>query len=166
LASAAGGVRQQKLPPLTPQYEHDPASGVTRVSLPLSLVEGASGASSVEFGARYAYDKEWRYAGTMNEVMIFFGMKMKRQICSGRCQLTLTTGGERSSFEVEVQPKLASDGTASQTISFWLKPQAFKKLAAASSVEIQIGDVSFHLSARQVTGMRQMIPFLKERLLP
>jgi hypothetical protein len=166
VTTSADGPRSQQASPLAPQYEYDSFSGVTRVSLPRSQVEGARGAAFVEFGVRYAYDKEWRYAGTMNEVMLFFGMTAQGQVCPGRCQLTLTVDGERSSFEVEVQSKPADGGARSQTISFWLKPQAFKRLATARSIGVQVGGVIFHLTARQMEGMRQMIPFLKERALP
>lgn len=163
--ASTGGLRSQQSPPLIPEYEYDNFTGVTRVSLPLSPVEGASGASNVEFGARYAYDKEWRNAGTMNEVMLFFGMAAREQVCPGRCQLTLTADGERESFEVEVQSQPNGD-TLGQTASVWLKPQAFRRLASASRIEVQIGGVAFRLTARQMEGVRQMVPFLKERLIP
>jgi hypothetical protein len=162
---AAGGLRQQQSASLIPKYEYDNFTGVTRVSLPPSPVEGASGATFIKFGARYAYDREWRNVGTMNEVMLFFGMAAREQVCPGRCQLTLTADGERSSFEVEVQSQPNGD-TLGQTASLWLKPQAFRRLAGASRVEVQIGEVTFRLTARQMEGLRQMIPFLKERLIP
>lgn len=164
-ALSADILRPQQASLLTPKYEYDNFTGVTRVSLPLSPVEGASGASHVEFGARYAYDKEWRNAGTMNEVMLFFGMAAREQVYPGRCQLTLTADGDRESFEVEVQSQPNGD-TLGQTASVWLKPQAFRRLAAASRIEVQIGGVAFRLTARQMEGLRQMIPFLKERLIP
>lgn len=164
-AASASGPRLQQTSPLTPQYEYDNFTGVTRVSLPLSPVEGASGASNVEFGARYAYDKEWRNAGAMNEVMLFFGMAARERVCPVRCQLTLTADGERESFEIELQSQPNGD-TLGQTASVWLKPQAFRRLAAASRVEVQIGGVTFRLTVRQMEGLRQMVPFLKERLIP
>jgi hypothetical protein len=164
-SASAGGPRPQQSPLLIPKYEYDNFTGVTRVSLPLSPVEGASGATNIEFGARYDYDKEWRNAGTMNEVMLFFGMAAREQVCPGRCQLTLTADGERESYEVEVQSQPNGD-TLGQTASVWLKPQAFRRLAGASRVEVQIGDVRFRLTARQMEGLRQMLPFLKERLIP
>jgi hypothetical protein len=163
--ASAGVLRSQQALPLAPQYEYDNFTGVTRVSLPLSPVEGASGASNVEFGARYAYAKEWRNAGTMNEVMLFFGMAAREQVCPGRCQLTLTADGERESFEVELQSQTNGD-TLGQTASLWLKPQAFRRLASASRIEVQIGGVAFRLTARQMEGLRQMVPFLKEGLIP
>jgi hypothetical protein len=166
VTTSAGDPRSQQTLPLTPQYEYDSFTGVTRVILPLSPVEGASGASFVEFSAKYAYDKEWRYAGTMNEVMLFFGMAARGQVCPGRCQLTLTVDGERSSFEVEVQGEPGDGGARGQTMSFWLKPQGFRRLAAARSISVQVGGVTFRLTARQMEGMREMIPFLKERFFP
>jgi hypothetical protein len=162
--AAASARVQQRLPPLVPQYENDLSSGVTRVSLPLSLVEGSLGASFIEFGARYAYDKEWRDLGTMNEVMLFFGMSAKNPICPGKCLLTMTVGGERSSLEVEPQIKPTGDGGLSQSVSIWITPQSFRKLAAAKSVDVQIAGVSFRLTERQMEGLRKMIPFLKERI--
>jgi hypothetical protein len=162
--TAASDRVQQILPPLVPQYENDPSSGVTRVSLPLSLVEGSRGASFVEFGARYAYDKEWRDIGTMNEVMLFFGMSAKSPICPGKCLLTMIMDGERSSREVQVQSKPTPNGGLSQSVSIWLTPQSFRKLAAARSVDVQIAGVSFRLTERQMEGLRKMIPFLKERI--
>ena len=156
---------QQNLP-LTPQYEYDSVTGVTRVILPLSPVEGASGASFVGFSAKYAYDSEWRYAGTMNEVLLFFGMAARGQVCPGECQLTLTVDGERASFEVEVQSEPDDGGIHGQAVSFWLKPQAFRRLANARSISVQVGGVSFRLTARQMEGMRQMLPYLKERFFP
>jgi hypothetical protein len=158
------GRTQQRLPTLVPQYESDPSSGVTRVSLPLSPVESSRGASLVEFGARYAYDKEWRDIGTMNEVMLFFGMTAKSPICHGKCLLTMIIDGERSSREVQVQTKPATDGSLIQSVSIWLTPQSFRKLAAARRVDVQIAGVSFRLTERQMEGLRKMIPFLKERI--
>ncbi len=161
------GIRvQPRLPPLMPHYEYDQFSGVTRVNLPLSPVEGATGAYNIQFSSRYAYAKEWRSAGTMNEVMLFFGMTAQGEVCPRRCQLTLTVDGERSNFEVEVQSKPAGNGALSQTVSFWLRPQSFRRLAAARNVDVQIGSVTFRLTNRQSEGLRQMLPFLKERLLP
>lgn len=166
VSTTGGGRVQSRQPPLMPRYEHDQFSGVTRVNLPLSPVEGATGASNIQFGSRYAYAKEWRSAGTMNEVLILFGMTAGGEVCPRRCQLTLTVNGERSSFEVEVQSKPAGNGALSQTISFWLRPQAFRRLATASNVDVQVGSVTFRLTDRQMDGLRQMLPFLKERLLP
>jgi hypothetical protein len=162
--AAAGNRVQQILPPLVPRYENDPSSGVTRVSLPLSLVEGSRGASFVEFSARYAYDKEWRDIGTMNEVMLFFGMSAKSPICQGKCLLTMIIDGERSSRNVQVQTKPTPDGGLSQSVSIWLTPQSFRKVAAARTVDVQIASVSFRLTERQMEGLRKMIPFLKERV--
>ena len=164
--TTGGGRVQSRLPPLVPQYEYDQFSGVTRVNLPLSPAEGATGASNIQFSSRYAYAKEWRSAGTMNEVMLLFGMTARGEVCPGRCQLTLTVDGERSSFEVELQSKPAGNGVLSQTVSFWLKPQSFRRLAAARNVDVEVGSVAFRLTARQMEGLRQMLPFLKERLLP
>lgn len=161
---SAGGRAQQRLSPLVPQYENDPSFGVTRVSLPLSPVEGSRGASLVEFGARYTYDKEWRDLGTMNEVMLFFGMSAKSPVCQGKCLLTIIMDGERSSREVQVQTKPTTGGGLSQTLSVWLTPQSFRKLASARRVDIQIAGVSFRLTERQMEGLRKMIPFLKERI--
>jgi hypothetical protein len=165
--AASSRVRvRPSLPPLTPQYEYDQFSGVTRVNLPLSPVDGERGASNIQFGSRYAYAKEWPYAGTMNEVMLLFGMTARGEVCPRRCQLALTVDGERFNFEVEGQSKPASNGTISQTVSFWLKPQAFRRLAAARDVDVQVGSVAFSLTERQMAGLRQMLPFLKERMLP
>jgi hypothetical protein len=166
VATTGGGRVQSRLPPLMPQYAYDQFSGVTRVNLPLSPVEGATGASNIQFGSRYAYAKEWRSAGTMNEVMFLFGMTARGEVCPRRCQLTLTVDGERSSFEVEVQSKPAGNGVLSQTVSFWLKPQSFRRLAAARNVDVHVGSVTFRLTDRQMDGLRQMLPFLKERILP
>jgi len=160
----SAGRAQQALPQLVPQYENDPSSGVTRVSLPLSPVEDSRGASLIEFGARYAYDKEWRDIGTMNEVMLFFGMSAKSPICPDKCLLTMIMDGERSSREVQIQIKPATDGSLSQSVSIWLTPQSFRKLAAARRVDVQIASVSFRLTERQMEGLRKMIPFLKERI--
>jgi hypothetical protein len=166
MTSAVVPHSQQSLP-LTPQYEYDSVTGITRVILPSSPVEGASGASFVGFSAKYAYDSEWRYAGTMNEVLLFFGMVARGQVCPGECQLTLTVDGERASFEVEAQGEPDDgSGTRSQAVSFWLKPQAFRRLANARSISAQVGGVSFRLTERQMEGMRQMLPFLKERFFP
>ncbi len=166
VSTTGGGRVQSRLPPLMPQYEHDQFSGITRVNLPLSPVEGATGASNIQFGSRYAYAKEWRSIGTMNEVMLLFGMTARGEVCPRRCQLMLTVDGERSNFEVEVQSKPAGNGVLSQTVSFWLKPQAFRRLAAARNIDVQVGSVTFRLTDRQMEGLRQMLPFLKERLLP
>ncbi len=155
---------QQRHPPLVPQYENDPSSGVTRVSLPPSPVEGSRGASLVEFGARYAYDREWRDLGTMNEVMLFFGMSARSPICLGKCLLTMIIDGERSSREVQVQTKPTPGGGLSQSVSIWLTPRSFRKLAAARTVDVQIAGVSFRLSERQMEGLRKMLPLLKERI--
>jgi hypothetical protein len=166
VATTGSGRRQSRLPPLMPQYQYDQFSGVTRVNLPLSPIEGATGASNIQFGSRYAYAREWRSACTMNEVLLLFGMTARGEVCPRRCQLSLTVDGERFNFEVEGQSKPASNGVLSQTVSFWLKPQSFRRLAAGRNVDVQVGSVTFRLTDRQMDGLRQMLPFLKERMFP
>jgi hypothetical protein len=165
-AAATGAYARPDAAPLTPRYEYDNAAGLTRVTLPSSPAGGVSGPYAVSFGARYVFDKDWRRAGTLNEVMLMFDVTGRGEVCPGRCRLTLTADGESDELEVTARSVPLDGGGTLQMVSVSLRPQSFRRLAGARAVGLHLGDVSFRLTDAQMDGLRKMVPFLNERLLP
>lgn len=120
----------------------------------------------MKFMVNYAYDGEWWYANHLNDVSFLFGMLTKERVCGESCELTLILDGYRWRRTVEGNATPLSDGYMSETISFWMRPEVFQRIAAAKKIEVEIGRVTCQLTEAQLTGMRQIVPYLKIRLLP
>jgi hypothetical protein len=152
--------------PLTPRYEYDNATGLTRITLPSSPAGGVSGPYTISLGALYVFDRDWHRAGTLNEVMLLFNVTGRGEVCPSRCRLTLTGDGDSDELEVSARSVPLDGGGTLQMVSVSLRPQSFRRLAGARVVGFRLGGVSFRLTDAQMDGLRKMVPFLNERLLP
>jgi hypothetical protein len=153
-------------PALVPQYEAASGNSPNRVTLSWSFVGDPKGAQFIKMYVSYVYDDHWWQVGRLNEVAITFGMNPKTRVCADECQFIVNIDGTPLKVAGNGSAALLNDGSTSETVGVWMRPEAFKKFAEAKTISIQVGSVNFNLTAQQMEGLRQMLPFLRIRSLP
>jgi hypothetical protein len=93
-------------------------------------------------------------------------MSPESRVCSDECHYSMNLDGKEIKVVGTGSVKTLNDGSLSEMVIVWMRPQSFKKIAEAKEISVQINSVSFNLTEQQMEGLRQMVPFLRYRLLP
>jgi len=115
---------------------------------------------------RYVYDDYWWQIARLNEVSIAFGMNPNKRVCADKCHFVIKVDGQAVEVSGDGSASSLADGSISETVSVWMRPEAFQKIALAKKISGEVGSVSFDLTEQQMEGLRQMLPFLRIRKLP